>query len=400
MPFTQIALAWTAAHAGLRGVLALATLVMTGALVAAWLGFSRGTIARVCTLPLVAGLVWLQRDDLCARGQVFGDAAFVALLLLLDRADQGRRVPWIAPTVLGALWANAHPSFLLVAVLPAALAAAGLADRSGRRASPWPPLRIAAFASAGTLINPYGYGLIVDVARLARSPSTARIDLFVSPDFHDPRWVALMGVAGGVFTLRARHGPVAGRARDALVTVLLAGAACWGRRYCEILGFWSLAQAGRLATREAVRLEERAASLGWRLAGPVTIALGSAAAAVATPKDPLAQVPDGAAEFVEREHLPDHVFGPYHWGGYLEWAWAGRRQVFVDGRNNLFDNGVFDDAHTIWRAQEGWARLLDAYHVETVLAERGSVLDAALWTSGWRRVFLGRLAVVYLRRSI
>ncbi len=400
MPATQIAFAWVAARAGLGGVLVLATLAVAAALLAVWLGFSRGALPRACTFPLTLVIVWVLRDDLCARGQVFGDVAFAAMLLLLDRADRGE--PHAAlPLMLGALWANVHPSFLLGIALPVAAAVASLADRPGERMPVRGPLRIAGLVAAGTLLNPYGWRLHADVLRLFRSPSTATLDLFRSPDFGRPEGLVLVIAAVVAMGLRARFGPAAGRVRDVLVTALLLAMACVGRRYDELLGLWDLALVGTMATSALDDRPGAARALGWRVAAPVAAGMAAASVAfLAAPKDALAQVPADATAFIEREHLPDHVFAPYHWGGYLDWAWDGRRKVFIDGRNNLFENGVFDDAHTVWVASPGWPAVLDAYSVETVIAERGSRLHAALASSGrWTLAFTGRLAVVYVRAA-
>jgi hypothetical protein len=135
------------------------------------------------------------------------------------------------------------------------------------------------------------------------------------------------------------------------------------------------------------------------LAGAAAIQLAIGAWWLADRKDPLRDVPAESAALVERLGLPDHVLNPYHWGGYLDWAWAGRRKVFIDGRGELFSNGVFDDEARIARVAPEAATLLDVYEIRTVLWERGTPLDAALaHDPGWREVHRDRLAVVYVRR--
>ena len=73
-------------------------------------------------------------------------------------------------------------------------------------------------------------------------------------------------------------------------------------------------------------------------------------------------------------------------------------EVFVDGRNQLFEHGAFEDEARIERL-ENWAAIIDRYSINTVLWEKGSALDVALAESGaWQEVHRGRIAVLYVRR--
>ena len=116
-------------------------------------------------------------------------------------------------------------------------------------------------------------------------------------------------------------------------------------------------------------------------------------------KDPWRDVPAVEARLIDELKLPDRVANAYHWGGYLDYAWNGRRKVFVDGRNQLFENGAFEDAQRLSQLVD-WTDVLDRNAINTVLWERGSPLDWALSRSAdWLLVRRGRIAVVYTRRE-
>jgi hypothetical protein len=120
---------------------------------------------------------------------------------------------------------------------------------------------------------------------------------------------------------------------------------------------------------------------------------------MAVDKDPWRDVPVVEARLIDELGLPDRVANIYHWGGYLDYVWAGHRKVFIDGRNQLYDRRVFDDSLRL-ASLNAWEAILDDYGVNTVLWERGSPLDRALGASpDWVRVRRGRIAVVYVRRS-
>jgi hypothetical protein len=135
------------------------------------------------------------------------------------------------------------------------------------------------------------------------------------------------------------------------------------------------------------------------LLGLASLQAVGAAVMLSERRDPFRDVPVLATSAVERLDLPDRVLNPYHWGGYLEWAWAGRRKVFIDGRNQLFSNGVFDDSRAIASVAPQTATLLDIYEIGTVLWEAGTPLDDALAQDPrGRAVRRDHLAVVYVRR--
>jgi hypothetical protein len=411
MPLCQVLFAIVASRHGLHALLLLGVAGFAGGVAIAWLRGARSIAGLLATLPLALFAIWLQRDDFCARGQVFGDLALAALLVILFALRDGRRPRlWLvaaSSVAFGAVWMNLHASALAAPVVVVVFAASFFALPRDRR----PPLRpfivVACGLAIGLFINPYGARLVVDVARLAASPSTAAIDLFRSPSFRAPDVLVTIAVALGALVLAVR---ASAYEEGALVVVWLA-AACAARRHLEPLSIVCVFVVGRrvdalLATRatratrapRATRALGRVASLATgavAVVGGVLLALD-----LRSPKDPLAQVPSDAAAFVVDHGLRENVMNPYHWGGYLDYAWSGRPRVFIDGRNNLFDNGVFDDHASIASLEPSWLALLDVYEIQTVLWERGAPLDRALHDQpGWREAFRGRLAVVYVRQG-
>jgi hypothetical protein len=397
MPLFQVGGAWLVAHLGLRSLMVACTLSVVAAAATAWLGLARSTWARLCAFPVMLLYLASQARDVSARAQSFADVCLVVLLLLLVRARRGTRVHPACALLLGAAWANLHPSFLLVAILPAAFAAAERLEPQPLRAPVRPMLLLAGLALLGACVNPYTVMLFVDVGMVLGNPTTRYVDLFQPPDFRDPAALAPIALAAILALWLARR-PAGERWRaDAALLLGFTAAACLARRHGPAL-----------VALEALLVADRASSV----AGPamprwVAGALAGAAAAqialgvwwLADRKDPFRDVPAESAALVERLGLPDRMLNPYHWGGYLDWSWAGRRKVFIDGRGELFSNGVFDDAMRIANVAPEAATLLDVYEIRTVLWERGTPLDAALaHDPRWREVHRDRLAVVYVRK--
>jgi hypothetical protein len=271
-----------------------------------------------------------------------------------------------------------------------------LAPRGGRRVlRPW--LELSGYSALGMLCNPYGFGLVRDLLALLFASSTASLDLFGPPDFASlPTLLLFAAVLGvGAALVRWRSGE-AGLPEAALLLVLGAAAA-WGRRYEPLALGFALAAAGRLLRG---RLPSPAPGVRQGLAALASVcAVGLCAYGLALDKDPWRDVPLDEARLIEEARLPDPVANLYHWGGYLDYAWAGRRKVFIDGRNQLFDRTVFPDFQRLNRLDR-WQEVLDRYAINTVLWESGSALDQALFASpDWALAHRGTIAVVYVRRS-
>ncbi len=400
MPLSQVLFATVMQRFGAMGLVLFGSLLFTGALLLLWLPHARGIAARMGVWPLVLWLVIEQADDLCVRGQVFGDLGYAVLLLLLFRIRDGRAVHGAMAIALGCLWINLHASVFLAVVMPVAFGAAVLAAPATRRPSLGPWIRFSALAAAGTLINPYGIRLVGDLVTLMGASSTHRIDLFRPPDFASPRtWLTLALVAGMMIASLRSRTPEAG-VPEALMLGALLLAGCAARRYEPLgLGF-SIVVLGRMLCR---RLSPDA-PWGRAFARPARLGMAALAAAlsfrdVRVDKDPWRDVPVVEARLIDELGLPDRVANIYPWGGYLDYVWAGHRKVFIDGRNQLFDRRVFDDSVRL-ASLDGWEAILDEYGVNTVLWERGSPLDRALATRpDWVQVRRGRIAVVYVRKS-
>lgn len=398
MPLCQVIFAWVEAQFGVLGLELFGSLVWSAAALVLWLGFTRSFAARIALWPAVLLLLLAQADDLCVRGQLFGDLGYALLLVALFRMRDGRALHPLFWVGLGAFWINLHASVFLAVALPLGFGLAQQLSPGSERRALRPAFLAAAAAAVGMLCNPYGFGLVADLLALLRASSTARLDLFSPPDFSSPLTLLLFSVvlcsAAGLVRWRSVR---AGLPEAALLGVLLVAAA-FGRRYEPLALGFAIAAVGRaLGEPFAERLPARARRSVAALASLGALAL--AAYGLSVDKDPWRDVPLEEAASIEALHFPDRVANLYHWGGYLDYAWAGRRKVFIDGRNQLFDRQVFSDFERLDRP-EGWQEVLDRYAVNTVLWESGSALDRALFASAaWVLVERGRIAVVYVRRK-
>ncbi len=412
MPLSQIVFAWAEQALGVLGLELFGALTFTSALVCLWLGHSRDPLSRLLTWPLLILLVVVQADDLCVRGQLFGDLFVALLLLCLFRLRDGRRVHALVPLALGSLWVNLHASAFLSIALPLAFGFAlaiaeprWLAQESvARRASslaralrPW--LTFAGLAALGLCVNPYGFALVRDLIGLMRASSTAEIDLFQPPDFTSPKLLAGLGVGLAVLLLAVYRRSRKVGVPEALVLGVLLLAACAARRHEPLALAFAIAVVARDLSEHAPRFLTGSDARRIAVVSGAVVASGISIYGLSADKDPWRDVPLDEARLIEEANLPDNVANIYHWGGFLDYVWSPRRKVFIDGRNQLFEGRVYDDARRLDRLEQ-WPEVLDRYRINTVLWQRGGPLDYALSISpDWALVQRGRIAVVYVRRK-
>jgi hypothetical protein len=100
-----------------------------------------------------------------------------------------------------------------------------------------------------------------------------------------------------------------------------------------------------------------------------------------------------------REVAPDaNVLADYGWGGYvIHELYATGGRVFVDGRNDMYDQQVLEDYDAIRQADLEWEELVSQYGVEAILLKP----DAALTRgpaeyAGWCEALRTETQVLYL----
>ncbi len=108
-------------------------------------------------------------------------------------------------------------------------------------------------------------------------------------------------------------------------------------------------------------------------------------------------LPVRAVAYLKEARPSGRLFNSYNWGGYLLWALP-QYPVFVDGRTDLYDDGIISEWLKVVRAEEGWMAVLDQYGVHTVLIEKNLPLARTL--SGepeWNLVYSDSVSIIYVR---
>jgi hypothetical protein len=324
---------WLQHHVGYAAMGLLFAAVWTAALVLPLRGRPLDLAVAGLALGALLAYVGIRPEAWTALG--------LALVLVIVTAKRPRY--WLLVPVF-MLWANLHAGFV------AGLAVVGLKavlDRSWRLAA-W-----GLAAVAVTLVNPYGTGLYVELARTLLDGKLAYQIVEWSPLAMSPAVAPLMvAVAVSVLTWKKWD-------FMRLRAAFLALAAVWSGRHVPLMvvGALGLVEGQIEAAWQAFsgRWVVWARRGSWAVVGglfPISLLLYPSQVG----QSMLAPVPETKA--LEAKPCAGHLFNDYNYGGWLIWTLPGV-PVYIDGRMPS------------WRRPDG-QRYLDVY---AQVLEGGAVTD-------------------------
>ena len=403
--------------------------------------------ARVSAPAMAVGLVLAMA--IISPGMMFRPQLFTIALLalqgaLLARADlrlRGAarpggwpRVGWelaVQPLIM-VVWANSHGGFL-IGLFQLACHLAAVVLRHVRPEPAWPPgerptrgetvgvAACAALAAFATLLNPHGpalFGFLLRTLSVHGEISEWEPVEVLSTHFLRFKILAAAAMLALVALWRARHTTPGARPVADWRTPLLAIAACAGFRHQRhTVLFAILATPLVVATGEWVR---QAAHLRWPRTMPRRRVLFAAAVGVLAIalgqcwlygrgllRDGLeirysrAEFPVDAMAFLRHNGVEGNVAVPFEWGSYAVWKLAPASRVFIDGRfETVYPEQVIRDYFAFRHGTEGWARLLDDYPTDVVVARRSTGEHERLFgRPDFEYVYSDPAALVFVRRS-
>lgn len=382
----------------------------------------------------VAAPVWSPRP------QLFSLLCFAILgYILYQNRKTGRGRLWLL-VPLFILWSNLHGGYVLGMLLIAATAGGLVFDRffpsPGTPRLPWKRIgQLLLWGALGGLAvaaNPNGPSMwAIPFRTVGVGVLRELISEWASPDFHEitqqpflwllflalgsaalsrrriagPDLFALLGFAYLGFLARRNFGPFALVAAPALsrhlpevLSSMADRLAAWSGRQGEAWRRGPL-QVSRLQVSPGLQAGLNLAILAL-MAGAALLKLLVVTSPGLLSFQTSVLFPLAAAQWIEKNHPAGEIFNDYSWGGYLGWTLRGY-PVFVDGRTDLYDDGLLRSYLTAARGEPGWEEVLDEHRVNLVLVPTGGGLSRALANSpGWRLGYQDETAVVYLRREV
>lgn len=398
--FQVLVAAIGAARVSADGVLELtrggtvALILLRALALAATLALLSAQMARASVPPLVRATAmvlaaFLTFNNLfwAIRPQILTYLAVAATTYLLARDRDGSR--WAGWAILGvvALWANVHGAFIIGIVLLGAEASGAAFDRSPRfrRLALW-----TALAPLAACLNPHGYHQVLHPFVYLLRPEIHRGNAeWTRPDFlHLPLLVLTV-------VLLAVSMALAGKVRkdDLVRAVAVLGLLATAIRHLPIA---ALVIAPMLAVYGVAALRRRNRSTPGPVIAAVAVVciVALAGAKFVGPIPRFAErtvrpMPERAVRWIASSGVEGAGFNAYRFGGFLMFRLYPSERVFMDGRNDLYEefrDGVYNPIRMTAPGWEGmWQDAVIDYDVRWVLLDRDDPLVDALGRagSGW-----------------
>jgi hypothetical protein len=112
-----------------------------------------------------------------------------------------------------------------------------------------------------------------------------------------------------------------------------------------------------------------------------------------------ARYPVEAVDRLESSMANANVLAEYGWGGYvIHELYDHGGRVFVDGRNDMYDQEILEDYEAIKSADPEWTSLVDRYGVDAILLMPTAALTRGpAESAGWCEAYRDERQVLYLR---
>jgi hypothetical protein len=412
---SELLMYWLVSAVGRTGALFVFGLFPAAIVISQGLMLSRqGVSLRAFALPAVLiGLVITPYVTLRPQAVSWLLLSLLIWFLLELKPDKPWRAVLLVPFFV--LWANLHGVYVIGLGVVATYCLFTILGRTPMSQAKR-PLAIAAIGGVlASMLTPAGpIGVLYPFRYVELSDwGLANIQEWQSPSFHEPAhwaflalivWVGLNGGrrTPGWLVMLSWVGIAMGLL--ALRNVPIAAVFC--------LPTLALGMEDRLRARAAMRTNpprevKPSVALSRRMmeiGAAVFIVIG--AMIVLVPRG----VGEGVTQNLEKrfptravamlQHVaPDaRVLADYGWGGYVihELYQSGGR-VFVDGRNDMYDQQILEDYDAIREAEPGWQALASAYGVNAILVKPDAALTKGpAVAAGWCEAFRDETQALYL----
>lgn len=379
--------------------------------------------ARSPGKPYVAGVVTLvaafaSAPSWGARPQMLTFLLASVTLLLLERSyNQPRLLWWIPPLTL--LWANLHGGYALGIgflvlfafgdALDVSFGFSSWSELVSRMKTLLPAL---ALSLAAVAVNPYGARLYAYPFQTLHSRSMlAYISEWVSPDFHEARYLALLLLILGTLALPA-FSPRRLRPRELLLLLLATYAALRSVRHiplyvlvaapmlCAMLDSRIAHFHCQLPTEKPLTRPRAVCNALLLVAFATFVVIRLGLVSTRQSQAEAKEFPAAAVSYLRAHPLPGPMLNHYDWGGYFIWQLYPQYPVFIDGRADLYGNALEDERFSLyWVQGKDWQQALEQRGIRTVVLPPDAPLVTALQlVSVWKQAYADSQAVILTKQ--
>lgn len=109
--------------------------------------------------------------------------------------------------------------------------------------------------------------------------------------------------------------------------------------------------------------------------------------------------PSAAVEFLRAHPESGAIYNDYGWGGYLIWKLYPQREVYIDGRADVYGDAFMEETLGASAGERDWREPLERYGVRTVFVKPNAPLASLLrQDTTWRSVYEDRQAVIFFKQ--
>lgn len=380
---------------------------------------SNGNIFAVIVVVILAfassQLHWL------ARPHIFSLLLMVVWYHILDDYQYRgiNRLFLLPPLML--LWVNLHGGFITGFILLGIYCAGNLircrpgpeGDRDTAHRNCRQFLKISLICLAASLVNPFGYHIILFPFNLVNSRFLMdHVNEFLSPNFHEPlvfKYLFLLTIAL-LACSRKRLGLI-----ELALVLFFTNMALYSIRYVTLFAIIVApiilrraddlidGAAGRCASFFKQRAERMAmmdaSSRGflWPLAGLALVVLFAVAGTISYSFDAKIK-PVAAVEFLKKERIAGNMFDNDEFGDYIIYAAWPDYRVFFDGRSDMYGVDRMKEYYRITNFEPGWEKVIEKYGIDWIIYDANAALSRYLLaTRGWRLIYADRVAHIFVR---
>lgn len=399
-----------------------------------WLLLRRFGASRIVALLLLLLYLTYAAPTWGVRPQVLNPillGGFYLILLAYREQPQRARLLWLLP-IITIFWVNLHASYFIGVGLVGAFLVGELINnwlyRPAQRTPTLPLLLTLTGCLLATLLNPYFLQLwtypLTYVTSGTSNPLLRYTQEWQSPNFHDLSnlvlvasfvLLALVGITNSASDAeRGRWRVNLSRRIDITELIILAVFTFFCLQAVRLMPVYGVMVlpllAGGLARTWPVLSrdgEQPPTSVeGWINVGVAVVATAvmlllfattpSAQTATEPRTDTEYAYPAAAANYIATLPPGTRLYNNFAWGGYLIYRLYPQHFVFIDGRADMYREGIFDDFMVVQNVGVPWRSILDRYGVNTVIWPPGTPLDYALaHEPGWHVGYRDSIAIVY-----
>lgn len=399
---------------GYVGLVALFGLISVLTWLAVYVTCRRYGVGELGSTVLMLFSFSMARALVNVRPQVLTMLLLSISVLIVTRHRQGKgREVWLLPLLM-MLWVNLHGGYVIgLAYLWLTVFGDSIARKLGHVAPSVKTLLIVSLLStAATLFNPHSLqALSYPFTYIGSGNASMRfITEWQSPDFHQFRYLLFAAAVLVVGLLGALRRPL-GITESLWMLVFTV----MGLQSVRHIPLYAIVVVPLLGARLQAEIPSLRRSLShWRrpvlLIVVVWLAFGASALRTAATVDKRmglqigrepndTSYPAGAVDYIRTHDLTGNLFHEYRWGGYLIYNLYPWKQVFVDGRADVYGDEFISDFVDVMKLRPIWRNTLERYNVQEVLVEKDGAL-AVILSEGdeWQQVYEGESEILFIRQ--